>query len=46
MAMAKVAKEVMGVEVNMDILIAGAILHDVDKAVLFDAKTKEPTDWM
>ena len=46
MAMAKVAKEIMGVEVNMDILIAGAILHDVDKAVMFDAKTKEPTDWM
>jgi len=46
MAMAKVTQEVMGMEVNMDYLIAAAILHDVDKAVLFDGKTKEPTEWL
>ena len=45
-AMGKVAQEVMRMEVTMDYLIAGAILHDVDKAVLFDGKTKEPTEWL
>lgn len=45
LAIAKFAKEVMAIEVNMDILIAGACLHDVDKTVLCDAKTKERTDW-
>jgi len=40
---AKVAQEMMGMEINLDWLIAGAILHDVDKAVMCDGKTKELT---
>ena len=40
---AKFAKETMGININMDWLIAGAILHDVDKGVLFDGQTKEET---
>jgi len=43
---AKFAEETMGMKVNKDVLIAGAILHDLDKAVLCDGKTKKPTDWL
>jgi 7,8-dihydroneopterin 2',3'-cyclic phosphate phosphodiesterase len=32
-------EEMYGVKVNMDYIIAGAVLHDVDKLILFDAKT-------
>jgi 7,8-dihydroneopterin 2',3'-cyclic phosphate phosphodiesterase len=37
---AKFAQAMMEMEINMDWLIAGAILHDVDKAVMCDGKTK------
>jgi 7,8-dihydroneopterin 2',3'-cyclic phosphate phosphodiesterase len=40
---AKLAQEIMGVEVNMDYLIAGALVHDVDKGVMYDGKTREET---
>ncbi|MBW2146084.1 MAG: HD domain-containing protein [Deltaproteobacteria bacterium] len=33
-----------GLEVRMDYLLAGAVLHDVDKIVIFDAKTGGLTD--
>jgi len=34
-----VLAEVLNLPVNMDILLAGAVLHDVDKLIIFDAKT-------
>jgi putative nucleotidyltransferase with HDIG domain len=33
----KMAAEVLNLRVNMDDLLAGALLHDVDKMVIFDA---------
>jgi len=38
-AMARMIEETQRVRVNLDYLIAGAILHDVDKFMIFDAKT-------
>lgn len=40
---AKLAQEILGVKINMDYLIAGALVHDVDKGVMYDGKTKELT---
>jgi putative nucleotidyltransferase with HDIG domain len=37
--MAGILGEVLNLRVNMDFLLAGAVLHDVDKMVIFDAKT-------
>jgi len=37
--MAAIAAEVLGLRLNLDYLLAGALLHDVDKIVIFDAKT-------
>jgi putative nucleotidyltransferase with HDIG domain len=37
--MAGILEEVLNLRVNMDFLQAGALLHDVDKMVIFDAKT-------
>lgn len=37
--MADTLKDIMGIQINMDYLLAGAILHDVDKMVIFDART-------
>lgn len=37
--MAAMLKEEMGIKVNMDYLLAGAALHDVDKMVIFDSET-------
>jgi putative nucleotidyltransferase with HDIG domain len=37
--MAAVASEVLKVQLNMDFLLAGALLHDVDKMVIFDFRT-------
>lgn len=35
----KVLSQVLNLPVNMDILLAGAVLHDVDKMIIFDAQT-------
>jgi len=35
----KVLAEMLNLPLNMDILLAGAVLHDVDKLIIFDAKT-------
>jgi putative nucleotidyltransferase with HDIG domain len=35
----KVLPRVLNLPVNMDFLLAGAVLHDVDKMMIFDAKT-------
>ena len=37
--MAAVATELLNLDLNMDNLVAGALLHDVDKMMIFDAKT-------
>jgi putative nucleotidyltransferase with HDIG domain len=37
--MAEPLEEILQVPINMDFLLAGAVLHDVDKLVLFDAKS-------
>ena len=37
--MAPIVTEVLSLELNLDYLLAGAILHDVDKIVIFDAVT-------
>lgn len=37
--MAEMAFEVLNLKLNMDSLLAGALLHDVDKMVIFDART-------
>jgi putative nucleotidyltransferase with HDIG domain len=37
--MAAMAAEVLNLRVNLDYVLAGALLHDVDKIVIFDAKT-------
>ena len=37
--MAAVATELLNLDLNMDNLLAGALLHDVDKMIIFDAKT-------
>jgi putative nucleotidyltransferase with HDIG domain len=37
--MATIASEILGLKLNMDSLLAGALLHDVDKMVIFDAQT-------
>ena len=37
--MAAVATELLNLDLNMDNLLAGALLHDVDKMMIFDAKT-------
>lgn len=37
-AVAKILKEMHGVEVNLDYLVAGALLHDVSKLVEFSAR--------
>jgi len=36
---AMILNEVLNLKVNMDHLLAGALLHDVDKLVIFDAQT-------
>lgn len=41
--MAKVIEETQRIKVNGDYLIAGALLHDVDKFLIFDAKTAGPS---
>lgn len=37
--MAMMATEVLNLQLNMDYLMAGALLHDVDKMIIFDART-------
>jgi putative nucleotidyltransferase with HDIG domain len=37
--MVPIVTEVLNLELNLDYLLAGAILHDVDKIVIFDAGT-------
>jgi 7,8-dihydroneopterin 2',3'-cyclic phosphate phosphodiesterase len=37
--MATIASEILGLKLNMDYLLAGALLHDVDKMVIFDAQS-------
>jgi putative nucleotidyltransferase with HDIG domain len=37
--MAIMASEILGLKLNMDSLLAGALLHDVDKMVIFDAQS-------
>jgi len=37
--MATMGSEILGLKLNMDYLLAGALLHDVDKIVIFDAQT-------
>jgi putative nucleotidyltransferase with HDIG domain len=37
--MAALLTEILNLRVNMDYLLAGALLHDVDKMVIFDART-------
>jgi putative nucleotidyltransferase with HDIG domain len=37
--MAELLVKLLKIQINMDYLLAGAVLHDVDKAVIFDAKT-------
>jgi putative nucleotidyltransferase with HDIG domain len=37
--MATIASEILGLKLNMEYLLAGALLHDVDKMVIFDAQT-------
>jgi len=43
-AAAQAVREAQGIEVNMDYVIAGALLHDVDKLVTFDGRTHELTN--
>lgn len=43
LAMAGVIEETQEMKVNRDYLIAGALLHDVDKFLLFDARTASPS---
>jgi putative nucleotidyltransferase with HDIG domain len=38
-AMAKVLEEIQKIKINLDYLIAGALLHDVDKFLIFDSRT-------
>jgi len=40
----KILAEVLNLRVNMEYLLAGALLHDVDKMVIFDAQTGGFTD--
>lgn len=40
---AKLAEKIIGVKINLDYLIAGALVHDVDKGVMCDGKTREAT---
>ena len=42
-AAGKAVKEYMGIDVNMDYLTAAALLHDCDKLVMYDGKTKKWT---
>lgn len=42
-AAAETVRRVQRVEVNMDYLIAAALLHDIDKFVMFDPKTRKLT---
>ena len=37
--MATIPSEILGLQLNLDYLRAGALLHDVDKMVVFDAQT-------
>ena len=37
--MAAIATEILNLDLNVDYLLAGALLHDVDKMMVFDAKT-------
>jgi putative nucleotidyltransferase with HDIG domain len=37
--MAAIATEILNLDLNVDYLLAGALLHDVDKMMIFDAKT-------
>ena len=37
------ARDELGMDINMDYLIAGALLHDVDKAVMYESKSKSMT---
>jgi hypothetical protein len=37
--MGEMVAEVLNLQVTMDYLLAGALLHDVDKMVIFDART-------
>ena len=38
-AMSEVVKEKLKIKVNLDYVIAGALLHDVDKFLVFDSRT-------
>jgi putative nucleotidyltransferase with HDIG domain len=40
---AKVVEETQKIKINFDYLIAGALLHDVDKFLIHDAKTAGPS---
>jgi putative nucleotidyltransferase with HDIG domain len=42
--MGEMVAEVLNLQVTMDYLLAGALLHDVDKMVIFDARTGGFTD--
>src|SRR5512137_1988795 len=37
--MVVIATELLNLDLNVDYLVAGALLHDVDKMMIFDAKT-------
>ena len=37
--MGEILEKILHIRINMDYLLAGALLHDVDKLVLFDAKS-------
>ena len=37
--MVAIATELLNLDLNVDYLVAGALLHDVDKMMIFDAKT-------
>jgi putative nucleotidyltransferase with HDIG domain len=43
-AIGRLFEEMYPVEINMDYIIAGALLHDVDKLLLFDSVTGSHTD--
>ena len=43
LAMAEVVERDQKVDVDRDILIAGALLHDIDKLLIFSPSTGEPT---
>lgn len=36
---AVMVKEMLNIQINMDYLLAGTVLHDVDKIVIFDSET-------